>query len=143
MLVFDKNKFFTVIKGAAFVIAINLSIAYFRSFFPISVENTNVINKNIEHNFIRLVLPLLLSPVLEELIFRKYIPYMFEDVLGRNKIIFLSNIIFSFVHLDIFFFPYFINGLIYSWFYETTKDIKVPIFIHINYNTFIFVMTYL
>ncbi len=110
---------------------------------PISVESTNIINANIELNFIRLVLPLFLSPLVEELIFRKYIPYMFEDILGKIKAIFFSNIIFSFMHLDPFFLPYLINGLIYSYFYKAAKDIKVPIFTHINYNIFVFVMTYL
>ncbi|MEJ9263248.1 CPBP family intramembrane metalloprotease, partial [Bacillus thuringiensis] len=39
------------------------------------------------------------------------------------------------------FFPYFVNGCLYAWSYEKTKDLKVPMLAHISYNAFVFLAT--
>ncbi|WP_371410950.1 CPBP family glutamic-type intramembrane protease [Bacillus toyonensis] len=45
------------------------------------------------------------------------------------------------VHFDWFFFTYFINGCLYAWSYEKTRDIKVPIVAHVSFNSFVFLAT--
>lgn len=135
---------FSVIKGFLIVTVIGLLSAYINSFIPYEgSSSTENINGTITDNYIRIVLPLLLSPILEEVIFRRWLPNVFEDILGRKKSIVLSNILFSFFHFDIFFIPYLCNGLVYAYFYEKTKSIKVPILIHILYNLNVFLLTFI
>ncbi|WP_411230463.1 CPBP family intramembrane glutamic endopeptidase [Niallia taxi] len=89
-----------------------------------------------------MLVPLLVGPILEELIFRKWIPNTFQDVLGRKRSVIFSNLLFSMLHFDWFIITYFANGLIYSYFYDKSKDIKVSIIIHILYNLCVFLLTF-
>lgn len=100
--------------------------------------NTEIINSEIQGSWIKLIYPLLISPIIEEFMFRKGLPLLFQDFIGRKKGIIFSNIIFGIIHADLFFFPYFFNGMIYSYTYEKTKNIAVPISVHILYNLFVF-----
>lgn len=129
-------------KGSILIVIVSLISAYIRAFLPFET-NSNIegINEGIQANILRILLPLLLSPILEEWIFRKWIPNTFQEVMERKKVIILSNLIFTMLHLDIYFFPYLINGLIYSWYYEKMKDLRVPIIMHITYNLFVFFIT--
>ncbi|MFB7304570.1 CPBP family intramembrane glutamic endopeptidase [Heyndrickxia sporothermodurans] len=143
LLFFSKNKLIAIVKGTILIFLISLVFAYIRSFIPIETNtNTEGINNRIDFNLFRIIMPLLFSPIIEELIFRKWIPDMFEDILGRIKIVLLSNLLFSIFHLDIYFIPYLANGLIYSLYYENTKDIRVSIVIHVFYNMVVFLTTY-
>lgn len=105
--------------------------------------NTENINVLIEGNYTRIVLPLLLSPILEELIFRKWIPNAFQDFIGRKGSVIFSNSLFAFFHFDLFFIPYLLNGFVYSCIYEKTNDIRFPILTHILYNLFVFLITFI
>ncbi|OPE88348.1 CPBP family intramembrane glutamic endopeptidase, partial [Bacillus anthracis] len=87
---------------------------------------------------------LLIAPVIEECIFRKFLPLgigtLFERI-NRTTAIIIANGIFAAVHFDWFFFPYFVNGCLYAWSYEKTRDIKVPIVAHVTFNSFVFLAT--
>ena len=136
-----KNRQLTCFVGTILILTVSLIFAYFKSLVPFEMHSTaNDINENIKINPYLLLLPLLFSPVVEELIFRKWIPAAFQDELGRGKVIVLSNILFACFHLDPFFIPYLANGLIYSWYYEKTGDLKIPIAIHIFYNLLVFIL---
>ncbi|WP_408068419.1 CPBP family intramembrane glutamic endopeptidase [Virgibacillus halodenitrificans] len=103
----------------------------------------NNINAAIDGKLLWIVFPLLISPIIEELVFRKWIPNAFQESIGRKGSILFSNILFAFFHFDLYFLPYLFNGLIYSYFYDKTKDIKVPIVIHIIYNFIVFLLTFI
>ncbi|WMX58508.1 CPBP family intramembrane glutamic endopeptidase [Peribacillus sp. R9-11] len=142
-LLFNQNKLITVILGTILILAISLLLAYLRSFFPFETStNTKGINERIDANILRILSPLLLSPIIEEFIFRKWIPNAFQEVLGRKKTIVLSNMIFAIFHLDLYFLPYLANGLIYALYYEKTNDLKVPIIMHVLYNVTVFLATF-
>ncbi|WP_257144623.1 CPBP family intramembrane glutamic endopeptidase [Bacillus toyonensis] len=87
---------------------------------------------------------ILIASVIEEGIFRKILPFgiekLFESI-NRTTAVFIANGIFAAVHFDWFFFPYFINGCLYAWSYEKTRDIKVPIVAHIPFSSFVFLAT--
>ncbi|WP_430176380.1 CPBP family intramembrane glutamic endopeptidase [Peribacillus simplex] len=142
-ILFKQNKLISILIGTILTLIISLLLAYLRSFFPcVTNANSEGINARIDANILNIVTPLLLAPIIEEYIFRKWLPNVFQDILGRKKSIVLSNIIFSILHLDLYFFPYLANGLIYSLYYERTRDIKVPIIMHISYNVMVFLATF-
>ncbi|MBT2606714.1 CPBP family intramembrane metalloprotease [Bacillus sp. ISL-53] len=142
-ILFNQNKLITIYLGTILILILSLMLAYLRSFFPFGTNtNTEGINDQIGANMLRVVSPLLLAPIIEEFIFRKWIPNVFQEILGRKKTIVLSNIVFTIFHLDLYFFPYLVNGLLYSLYYEKTRDIKVPIIMHISYNVMVFLATF-
>jgi membrane protease YdiL (CAAX protease family) len=102
------------------------------------------VNQKIEINLLYVLIPVLVAPVIEEFLFRKILPLGLEKLLeriNRTTVIIIANGIFAAVHFDCFFFPYFVNGCLYAWSYEKTKDLKVPMLAHILYNLFVFVAT--
>lgn len=140
----NKNKAYLILEGTLLVIAISVLFAYIKTYLPIEVAgNTENINNLIESNVIRVLSPLLFAPIAEEMVFRKWLPNTFQDVFGRKESIVLSNVLFTLFHLDPFFIPYLVNGFLYSRYYERSGDIKVPIIIHISYNVFIFLITFI
>ncbi|KLA23561.1 hypothetical protein B4077_6148 [Bacillus cereus] len=87
---------------------------------------------------------ILIAPVIEEGIFRKILPFGIEKLFERINLttaIVIANGIFAAVHFDLFFFLYFVNGCLYAWSYEKTRDIKAPMVAHISLNSFVFLAT--
>lgn len=142
MILINKKKITITVRGILILLTVSLLLAYVRKYLPIDTsQNTAHINREINSNLLKVIFPLFLSPIAEEWIFRKWIPNTFQDVVGRKQIIVLSNILFSLFHFDLYFIPYLINGLIYSWYYERTKDLRIPITMHIVYNLFVLLVT--
>ncbi|WP_353051230.1 CPBP family intramembrane glutamic endopeptidase [Fictibacillus enclensis] len=131
-----------ILHGTILVLVLSVLFAYIRDVLPFDTSSTQNINKGIQNHAYRLMFPLLVSPILEELIFRKGLPIAFQEVLGRKGSILLSNVLFSLFHFDVFFLPYLVNGLIYALYYEKSKDLKVPVSMHISYNAFVFLVTF-
>lgn len=139
----SNNKILLILGGSAAILIVSSILAFIKSLIPLeTVNNTANINKGLELNFLKILVPLFVGPILEELIFRKWIPNTFQDVFGRKKSIIFSNLLFSILHFDWFIITYFANGLIYSYFYNKSKDIKVPIIMHILYNFCVFLLTF-
>jgi membrane protease YdiL (CAAX protease family) len=137
--VFEKGKWVLIATGLA--ILSSLLFSYIKASLSIGTGNVENINQKIEMNFLYLLIPVLVAPVIEEFIFRKILPLGLEKLLeqiNRTTAIVLANGIFAAVHFDWFFFPYFVNGCLYAWSYEKTKDLKVPMLAHISYNLFVF-----
>ncbi|APC50361.1 hypothetical protein BME96_18945 (plasmid) [Virgibacillus halodenitrificans] len=144
MVLKEKTHIIFIMQGAIIVTIISLFFSYMATLFPVSdSENMNNINAAIDGKLLWIVFPLLISPIIEELVFRKWIPNAFQESIGRKGSILFSNILFAFFHFDLYFLPYLFNGLIYSYFYDKTKDIKVPIVIHIIYNFIVFLLTFI
>lgn len=138
----SNNKILLILRGLVAILIVSSILTFIKSLIPIeTANNTANINKGIELNFLKILVPLLVGPILEELIFRKWIPNTFQDVLGRKGSVIFSNLLFSVLHFDWFIITYFANGLIYSYFYNKSNDIKVPITMHIMYNFIVFLIT--
>ncbi|MCU5706050.1 CPBP family intramembrane metalloprotease [Bacillus wiedmannii] len=138
----EKGKWVLMTTGLAIVSS--LFFSYIKSYFGIDTGNAEQVNAKVELNIFYLIVPLLIAPVIEEGIFRKILPFgigkLFERI-NRTTAIVIANGIFAAVHFDWFFFPYFVNGCLYAWSYEKTRDIKVPIVAHILFNSFVFLAT--
>ncbi|AGE81710.1 CPBP family intramembrane metalloprotease [Bacillus thuringiensis] len=138
----EKGKWVLMTTGLAIVSS--LFFSYIKSYFGIDTGNAEQVNAKVELNIFYLIVPLLIAPVIEEWIFRKILPLGIEKLferISRTTAIVIANGIFAAVHFDWFFFPYFINGCLYAWSYEKTRDIKVPIAAHVTFNSFVFLAT--
>ncbi|KMQ03814.1 CPBP family intramembrane glutamic endopeptidase [Bacillus cereus] len=138
----EKGKW--VLMATGFAIVSSFFFSFLKGYFGGDTSSTEQVNIKIELNFFYLVVPILIAPIIEEWIFRKVLPIglgvLFERI-NRIVAISIANAIFAAVHFDWFFFPYFINGCLYAWSYEKTRDLKVPILSHILYNLFVFFVT--
>ncbi|WP_430530642.1 CPBP family intramembrane glutamic endopeptidase [Bacillus cereus] len=140
--VVKKGKWVLMTTGLAIVSS--LFFSYIKSYFGIDTGNAEQVNTKVELNTFYLIVPLLIAPVIEEWIFRKILPFGIEKLferINRTTAIVIANGIFAAVHFDWFIFPYFVNGCLYAWSYEKTRDIKVPIVAHISFNSFVFLAT--
>lgn len=118
--------------------------SYIKASLSIGTGTVANVNQKIEINFLYVLIPVLVAPIIEEFIFRKILSLGLEVLLeriNRATAIIIANGIFAAVHFDWFFFPYFVNDCLYAWSYEKTKDLKVPILAHISYNLFVFLAT--
>ncbi|HDR7646146.1 TPA: CPBP family intramembrane metalloprotease [Bacillus mycoides] len=140
--VVEKGKWVLMKTGLAIVSS--LLFSYIKGYCGIDTGNAEQVNAKVELNIFYLIVPLLIAPVIEEWIFRKILPFGIEKLferINRTTAIVIANGIFVAVHFDWFFFPYFINGCLYAWSYEKTRDIKVPIAAHVTFNSFVFLAT--
>ncbi|MCR6856594.1 CPBP family intramembrane metalloprotease [Paenibacillus jamilae] len=133
-----------VLIATVLAILSSMLFSYIKASLSIGTGNVANVNQKIEINLFYVLIPVLVAPVIEEFLFRKILPLGLEKLLDRiNRItaIIIANGIFAAVHFDWFFFPYFVNGCLYAWSYEKTKDLKVPMLAHISYNAFVFLAT--
>ncbi|HFK1685127.1 TPA: lysostaphin resistance A-like protein [Bacillus tropicus] len=140
--ILEKIKWVAIATGLA--ILSSLLFSYIKTGLSIGTGNVSNVNQKIEINFLYVSIPVLVAPIIEEFIFRKVLPLGLEILLeriNRVTVIIIANGIFAAVHFDWFFFSYFVNGCLYAWSYEKTKDLKVPILAHISYNLFVFIAT--
>lgn len=99
-------------------------------------ENTKVIMQIVEQLPLFLIIPTIIAPILEELIFRKII---FGSLYKRMNFIFaafISSLIFGIIHQE----PehiliYSSMGFVFAYLYVRTKRIIVPIIVHILLNS--------
>ncbi|EEL25743.1 Caax amino protease [Bacillus cereus Rock1-15] len=140
--VVEKGKWIFLTTGLAIVFS--LFFSYIKGYCGIDTGNAEQVKTKVELNIFYLIVPILLAPIIEEWIFRKILPFGIEKLferINRTIAIVIANGIFAAVHFDWFFFPYFVNGCLYTWSYEKTSDIKVPIVAHITFNSFVFLAT--
>ncbi|PFS76672.1 CPBP family intramembrane metalloprotease [Bacillus cereus] len=140
--ILQKGKWALIATGLA--ILSSLLFSYIKASLSIGTGNVANVNQKIEINLLYVLIPVLVAPVIEEFLFRKILPLGLERLIeriNRTTAIIIANGIFAAVHFDWFFFPYFVNGCLYAWSYEKTKDLKVPMLAHISYNAFVFLAT--
>lgn len=101
-------------------------------------ENTQAIIKLAKLNPAFIVIPSLIAPILEEIIFRGII---FKRLFERFPFLVsavISSAIFAFMHGDLpFFLSYFLIGIIFCYLYKRTNSILVPILTHMLMNSFV------
>ncbi|MGM2748434.1 CPBP family intramembrane metalloprotease [Bacillus thuringiensis serovar andalousiensis] len=133
-----------VLIATVLAILSSMLFSYIKASLSIGTGNVANVNQKIEINLFYILIPVLVAPAIEEFLFRKILPLGLEkllDQINRTTAIIIANGIFAAVHFDWFFFPYFVNGCLYAWSYEKTKDLKVPMLAHISYNAFVFLAT--
>ncbi|HFK1488776.1 TPA: lysostaphin resistance A-like protein [Bacillus cereus] len=133
-----------ILIATVLAILSSMLFSYIKASLSIGTGNVANVNQKIEINLLYVLIPVLVAPVVEEFLFRKILPLGLEkllDQINRTTAIIIANGIFAAVHFDWFFFPYFVNGCLYAWSYEKTKDLKVPMLAHISYNAFVFLAT--
>ncbi|GLO65001.1 MULTISPECIES: type II CAAX endopeptidase family protein [Oceanobacillus] len=106
-------------------------------------ENTQQIMDITRAAPIFMIVPAILAPILEEIIFRKII---FGELYKRMNFFFaglLSAVIFGFIHLDpTHILIYASMGFVFAFLYVKTKRIIVPIIVHAAMNSFVVLMQY-
>ncbi|RXA59942.1 CPBP family intramembrane glutamic endopeptidase [Enterococcus casseliflavus] len=73
-------------------------------------------------------------PVIEEIIFRKYLVSLLQKVFPWKISAGISSIVFAILHGQKNFLPFLINGFIYSWIMKKSRTIVMPILLHMAYN---------
>lgn len=73
-------------------------------------------------------------PVIEEMIFRKYLVSLLQKVFSWRISAGMSSIIFAILHGQKNFLPFLINGFIYSWALKKSGTVVMPILLHVSYN---------
>lgn len=101
-------------------------------------ENTTLIVDIIEMVPIFFIIPAIIGPILEELVFRKVIFGALHKKMNFFFAALLSSVVFSAFHMDFeHLLVYAAIGFIFSFLYVKTKRIIVPIIAHITMNTFV------
>lgn len=110
-----------------------------------SSEHNLIFDKFLFHSniYIVLITSLMLvfvAPFTEEILFRGFLLTPLENALNKRKAIALSAALFALVHMNPAIFVHlFILGIILGYFAAYTKNIFVPIFIHLLNNLFAFI----
>lgn len=118
------------------LVAINLVLSFIPSLF-LSIGNESAIEKISLLNFFQIVF---FAPFFEETLMRGILQNFLEKktFLTRKTIYILIALVFSTLHFDINFLPYFATSLILSYVYDkTNKTLIIPIMIHSLYNLFV------
>lgn len=132
--------------GLFLMMVFNLIISYLLS-GTIATNEQNVRNLLTNFPVISIIMTSILAPLTEELIFRK----AFFDVF-KNKwsYVLISGIIFGSLHVILsltniyellYLLPYCSLGIAFSYMYYETKNIMVPITIHMFHNTILSIFT--
>ncbi|MFR0814196.1 MAG: lysostaphin resistance A-like protein [Enterococcus casseliflavus] len=85
-------------------------------------------------SFFRLIGSITWVPVIEEMIFRKYLVSLLQKVFPWKISAGISSIVFAILHGQKNFLPFLINGFIYSWTMKKSGTIVMPILLHMAYN---------
>lgn len=103
-------------------------------------ENTQFIVELAQVNIWFILLPAIIGPIIEELVFRKVIFGALRKWMNIHVAAIIGALIFSVVHLDLeHTLIYFAMGLVFTFLYVQTKRIIVPIIAHMSMNTLVVV----
>lgn len=99
-------------------------------------ENTDFVVQLAQENIWFLLLPAIIGPIIEELVFRKVIFGSLRNRMGVHASAVVAALIFAVVHMDLeHTLIYFVMGLVFTFLYVKTKRIIVPIIAHMSMNT--------
>jgi membrane protease YdiL (CAAX protease family) len=86
-------------------------------------------------NIILLIVVAFIGPVVEEVFFRGFLYSAFKKNWGVLPALFLSSVLFSVVHLQVYsFVPLFFIGWLLAYLFEKTRSLFPAIFLHAVYN---------
>lgn len=99
-------------------------------------ENTDFVVQLAQQNIWFLLLPAIIGPIIEELVFRKVIFGSLRNRMGVHASAVVAALIFAVVHMDLeHTLIYFVMGLVFTFLYVKTNRIIVPIIAHMSMNT--------
>lgn len=99
-------------------------------------ENTDFVVQLAQENIWFLLLPAIIGPIIEELVFRKVVFSSLRKRMGIHVSAVVAALIFAVVHMDLeHTLIYFVMGLIFTFLYVKTNRIIVPIIAHMSMNT--------
>ena len=134
----NKVKFFSLLFFKLFllgIVSIMVFTILYNSFFnPFSQNDQNM--TVISFSTFRLLRSILLTPLVEEVIFRLGIQNLFKQLSKSNIVaILFTSLIFAFAHNDTMFFPYFFNSIVYGLLYVKSGNLlKMPFSLHMANN---------
>src|SRR5690625_4414117 len=100
-------------------------------------ENIYAIVNLARMNSLFIIIPAIVGPILEELVFRKVIFGSLYKKVNFFWAALLSSIIFAVMHIDFsHLLIYTAMGFVFSFLYVKTKRIIVPIIVHMSLNSF-------
>ncbi|MFD2130471.1 CPBP family intramembrane glutamic endopeptidase [Pseudogracilibacillus auburnensis] len=98
--------------------------------------NTEVIVELTKLNPIFILIPAILAPIFEELIFRKILFGTLHKKLHFFWAALISSLIFGVLHMDLLHILIYVTmGFVFAYLYVKTKRIIVPIIVHMSLNT--------
>lgn len=99
-------------------------------------QNTEVIVELTRMNPLFMLIPAIIAPIIEELIFRKILFGTFYKKMNFIWAALLSSVIFGVFHMDLtHLLVYAAMGFVFAYLYVKTKRIIVPILVHMALNT--------
>ncbi len=99
-------------------------------------ENTHLIVELTKMNPIFLLLPAIIGPIVEELVFRKVLFGGLRRKMNIHVAAVISSLIFAVFHAELeHLLVYFVIGLIFVFLYVKTNRIIVPMLVHMSMNT--------
>src|SRR5699024_7839630 len=111
--------------GQMFAVMIEINILDVK----LGSDNTDLIVKLSEMNILFLLLPALIGPIIEELVFRKALFGSLAKKINLHVAAVISALIFSLIHFD------FVMGLVFTFLYVQTRRIIIPILAHMGMNS--------
>lgn len=106
-------------------------------------ENTMQIMEIARANALFILIPAIIAPILEEIIFRKIVFGSLYKRMNFFLAALLSALIFGVVHMDLtHLLLYTAMGFVFAFLYVKTKRIIVPIIVHAGMNSFVVLMQY-
>lgn len=104
-------------------------------------ENTAFIVELTQMNIWFILLPAIIGPIIEELVFRKVIFGSLRKRMNIHVAAIIGALIFAVVHFDLeHTLIYFAMGLVFTYLYVKTKRIIIPIIAHMSMNTLVVVI---
>ncbi|MCD4670519.1 MAG: CPBP family intramembrane metalloprotease [Actinomycetia bacterium] len=133
-----KTLWYTLISMIAIFIISFLYVIIMSSVLGIEAPPSKIeiliMNRSVS-NTVLLIVVSFIGPIIEEVFFRGFLYSAFKKNCGILPALFLSSILFSLVHLQVYsFIPLFIIGWILAYIFEKTKSLFPAIFLHAAYN---------
>ncbi len=117
------------------VIASLVEISIFK--IELGSENTDIIVELARMNTLFIIIPAVVGPILEELVFRKVIFASLHKKINFFWAALISSVIFAILHFDFsHLLVYITMGFVFAFLYVKTKRIIVPMFVHMALNSY-------
>jgi len=117
--------------------AIAVMIEFHLLKIDVGSENTDLIVDLSRMNPLFIIIPAVVGPIIEELVFRKVIFGSLHKKVNFFWAALLSSIIFAVMHMDFsHLLIYTSMGFVFAFLYVKTKRIIVPIIVHMSLNSF-------
>jgi len=133
-----KTLWYTFISLLAIFIISFIYVFVLSSVFGIEAPSSKIeilVSNRSVSNTILLIVVAFIGPVVEEVFFRGFLYSAFRKSWGVFPALFISSILFSVVHLQVYsFIPLFLIGWLLAYLFEKTRSLFPAIFLHAVYN---------